>query len=71
MNSLLIILTGIIGLLYFTELESDSAVYSFIAPTSLVSFLIAFTLWLVFKAGFSGNASRSGSFGVDGGDSGW
>lgn len=74
MKSLLIIVIGLFASWHFTDLSSDSTLYSVLAPLGVFIFLISLGIWLVLKAGFGrrddGGAGYLGSDGGYGGDGG-
>ena len=60
MKSLIIILIGLYSSWHFTDLSSESSLYSIVAPIGVFVFFISLALWLVLKAGFGGKADSSG-----------
>lgn len=69
MKSLLIILISLYACWHYTDLSSDIAIYSVLAPLGVFVFLISLGFWLVAKAGCGGRAD--GSSGYNGGDGGF
>lgn len=74
MKSLIIILVGLYASWHYTELTSESAVYSVLAPFGVFVFLISLGFWLVLKGGYGGRSDGGsgyhggeGGFGGDGG----
>jgi len=68
MKSLIIILIGLYASWHFTDLSSESSLYSILAPVGVFVFFISLALWLVLKAGFGGKTDSSGAhLGSDGG----
>lgn len=74
MKSLIIILIGLYASWHYTELTSESAIYSALAPFGVFVFLISLCFWLVLKGGCgdrsdggSGCHGGEGGFGGDGG----
>ncbi len=60
MKSLILISLGLAISWRFTDISSDSALQSVLAPIGVVICLIALCLWLVFRAGFGKKLGRSG-----------
>ncbi len=70
MKSLLIIIIGITGSWYFTDIESDSTLSGVLAPIGVCIFLISLLIWVVMffhNRGISQTTSHRGdSGGFDG-----
>ncbi len=70
MKSLLIIILGMAGSWYFTDIESDSMLSGVLAPIGVGIFLVSFLVWLVLffhSRGISQTTSHnSDSGGFDG-----
>ncbi len=60
MKALLIIIIGLALSWHFTDISSDSAARSVLAPIGLAVFLISLCIWLVFRAGFGKSLGRGG-----------
>ena len=73
MKSLLIIIAGITGSWYFTDIESESILSAVLAPIGVCIFLVSFLIWVVMffhSRGVSQTTSHSrdsGGFGDGGG----
>lgn len=72
MKSLIIIVLGLWGSWYFTDISSSNFLYNALAPFGVFIFLCALLVWLVTKAGLGGKTDSGGSAGgfFGGGDSG-